>query len=269
MFITNAGVYYHNFYFRTKMALLLLGRNNIIPAWRLCMPDQSGAGLLWVRTWDIRLPGWEIRSTRNSLDVLQSPRCATVGGFSVHADVCIPAHDRMRLERLCRYAARPAVATERPALANRGCEAFGSDLRIQTPGGLFTYPDLSIVCGTPLLIQGRPDTLTNPLALIEVLSDATREYDRGQKFTLYKEIPTLREYALIEQDEVLVEIFRPLSERLDIAKLSASRRDCRVAIARPCASAPGNLPAGVPRLSMMTGQRCSRLIDIVPEFRNC
>jgi Uma2 family endonuclease len=96
----------------------------------------------------------------------------------------------------------------RPVLVSRGCEAFGSDLRVQTPGGLFSYPDLSIVCGDPLLIQGRPDTLTNPLILIEVLSDATREYDRGQKFTLYKEIPTLREYVLIEQNEVLVETFR-------------------------------------------------------------
>ncbi|PYS30938.1 MAG: IS91 family transposase [Acidobacteria bacterium] len=49
----------------------------------------------------------------DTLDVLQSPRCATVNGFSVHANVSIPAYDRMRLERLCRYAARPAVATER------------------------------------------------------------------------------------------------------------------------------------------------------------
>jgi len=49
----------------------------------------------------------------DSLDILQSPRCATANGFSVHANVSIPAHDRMRLERLCRYAARPAVATER------------------------------------------------------------------------------------------------------------------------------------------------------------
>lgn len=49
----------------------------------------------------------------DSLDVLQSPRCATVNGFSVHANVSVPAHARTRLERLCRYAARPAVATER------------------------------------------------------------------------------------------------------------------------------------------------------------
>lgn len=43
----------------------------------------------------------------------------------------------------------------RPAVASRGCEAFGSDLRFQTPGGLFTYPDLSVLCGESLLIQGR------------------------------------------------------------------------------------------------------------------
>jgi Uma2 family endonuclease len=96
----------------------------------------------------------------------------------------------------------------RPAILQRGCEAFGSDLRVQTPGGLFTYPDITVVCGQSLLIQGRPDTLTNPVALIEVLSDATREYDRGQKFALYKEIPTVRDYLLVEQDEVLVEAFR-------------------------------------------------------------
>jgi Uma2 family endonuclease len=95
----------------------------------------------------------------------------------------------------------------RPALVNQNCEAFGSDLRVQTPGGLFTYPDLSVVCGEPLLIQGRPDTLTNPISLVEVLSDATREYDRGQKFTLYREIPTLREYVVVEQDAPLIERF--------------------------------------------------------------
>ena len=58
------------------------------------------------------------------------------------------------------------------------------------------------------MIQGRPDTLTNPILLAEVLSDATREYDRGQKFNLYKGIPSLRQYILVEQAEVLVETFQ-------------------------------------------------------------
>lgn len=109
-------------------------------------------------------------------------------------------------------------------LGSRGCEVFASDLRVQTPGGLFTYPDLSVVCGEPLLIQGRPDTLTNPLLLIEVLSDATREYDRGQKFTLYKEIPSLRAYVLVEQDEVHVEAFS-LSDAMWNARIYTALHD--------------------------------------------
>ena len=52
--------------------------------------------------------------------VPSGPRCATIAGYSVHADVCIPAHDRMRLERLCRYAGRPPVATERLSLLPDG-----------------------------------------------------------------------------------------------------------------------------------------------------
>jgi Uma2 family endonuclease len=68
-------------------------------------------------------------------------------------------------------------------------------------------PDISIVYGEPILIQGRPDTLTNPIVLVEVLSDATREYDRGEKFSFYQEIPTLRQYVTIEQNETRIETF--------------------------------------------------------------
>jgi Uma2 family endonuclease len=95
----------------------------------------------------------------------------------------------------------------RVALRGKGCRAFGSDLRIKTPGGLYTYPDVSVICGRVKLVAGRPDTATNPVLLVEVLSDATRDYDRGEKFALYKAIPTLREYLVIEQAEVSVEHF--------------------------------------------------------------
>jgi len=90
----------------------------------------------------------------------------------------------------------------RSAVRPRGCSAFGSDLRVKTPDGLFTYPDVMVVCGTVALTADRPDTITNPCVIVEVLSDATREYDRGEKFTLYQAIPTLQEYLLIEQDRV-------------------------------------------------------------------
>ncbi len=87
----------------------------------------------------------------------------------------------------------------------KGCRVFASDLRIATPGGLYTYPDVAVVRERVALVPDRPDTVTNPIVLVEVLSDATRDYDRGEKFTFYKSIDTLREYLLIEPNRVLVE----------------------------------------------------------------
>jgi len=95
----------------------------------------------------------------------------------------------------------------RVALREGACRAFGSDLRVATPGELYTYPDVVVVCGAVDLLPDRPDTLLNPVVLVEVLSPATRDYDRGEKFALYQEIPSLREYVLIDQDAVHVERF--------------------------------------------------------------
>lgn len=100
------------------------------------------------------------------------------------------------------------LALLRLGLRGSGCNAFGSDLRLRTPGGLFTYPDVSVICGDVELFPGRPDTVTNPVLLVEVLSQATRDYDRGEKFALYKEIATLREYLLVDPDSVRVEQWR-------------------------------------------------------------
>jgi len=96
-------------------------------------------------------------------------------------------------------------AALRTAFRGKGCRAFGSDLRIAAPGGLYTYADISVICGAVELVPDRPDTARNPTVIFEVLSDATRDYDRGDKFHLYKEIPTLREYLLVEQDRILVD----------------------------------------------------------------
>ena len=93
----------------------------------------------------------------------------------------------------------------RGAVRTKGCSAFGTDLRVKTPGGLFTYPDVMVVCGPIVLTGDRPDTVTNPCVLVEVLSDATRDYDRGERVTLYQAIPTFQEYLLIEQDCVSIE----------------------------------------------------------------
>jgi Uma2 family endonuclease len=83
------------------------------------------------------------------------------------------------------------------ALGGSSCEAFGSDMRVSTPSGLYTYPDASIVCGPK--VSGASETISNTIVIVEVLSDSTRNYDRGEKFELYRSIPALRHYLLIEQ----------------------------------------------------------------------
>ncbi len=94
-------------------------------------------------------------------------------------------------------------------LANHPCQVYGSDLRIHIPENtLYTYPDISIVCGDPQVAGEDEDTLIRPTALIEILSPATSQYDRVEKFRLYRDIPTLREYIMIDSTSIGIEAFR-------------------------------------------------------------
>lgn len=95
-------------------------------------------------------------------------------------------------------------------LVGKRCCAFGSDLKIRVPAtGLCTYPDLSVICGRVEADPESPTTVAlNPTVLVEVLSDSTEAYDRGEKFAHYRRIPSLREYVLVSQDKPLIEVFR-------------------------------------------------------------
>ena len=100
---------------------------------------------------------------------------------------------------------RNVLLTLEPKLRDGRCESLGSDTRILTASGLYTYPDAVVICG-PIILSGEPrETITNPTVLVEVLSPSTRAYDRGEKFELYRSIPTFRDYLLIEQSAVDVE----------------------------------------------------------------
>lgn len=91
-------------------------------------------------------------------------------------------------------------------LENGPCRVWTSDMRVKIDAtGLYTYPDIIIVCDQPEFEDGEFDTLLNPRVLIEVLSDSTEAYDRGAKFKHYRQIPSLQEYVLISQKEPLVE----------------------------------------------------------------
>ena len=88
------------------------------------------------------------------------------------------------------------------------CYTLSQEMRVKvSPTGLYTYPDVIILCEPPELEDDKGDTLLNPKVLIEVLSDSTENYDRGKKFHHYQRIASLREYALVSQDESLIERF--------------------------------------------------------------
>ena len=93
-------------------------------------------------------------------------------------------------------------------LRGKKCVPYNADLRIQVQTtGLFTYPDLSVLCGPLQFADGTDDTVTNPTLLVEVLSPSTEAYDRGQKFLHYRQIPSLQAYLLVSQHEPLLELF--------------------------------------------------------------
>jgi len=94
-------------------------------------------------------------------------------------------------------------------LKGKPCKPYGSDLRIHIPENtLFTYPDISIICGEIIPSKIDEDTAILPTVLIEILSPSTKDYDRGGKFRLYRDIPTLKEYILIESEAISIEAFR-------------------------------------------------------------
>jgi Uma2 family endonuclease len=97
----------------------------------------------------------------------------------------------------------------RKKLQGKKCKPYGSDQRIHIEANtLFTYPDISIVCGDIITLNNDNFNVLNPSVLIEVLSPTTKNHDRGDKFKLYRDIPTLKEYVLVDSESTGVEIFR-------------------------------------------------------------
>jgi Uma2 family endonuclease len=122
----------------------------------------------------------------------------------------------------------------------RPCRVYASDMRVKVAAtGLYTYPDVSVVCGKVEFEDEQRDTLLNPQVIIEVLSKSTAAYDRGEKFEQYRKIPSLAEYLLIAQERPLIEHYtrQPdgrwlLSEANDLQDaIELSSIGCRLALA--------------------------------------
>lgn len=95
-------------------------------------------------------------------------------------------------------------------LEGKPCQPFGSDMRMYIPENtLFTYPDISIYCGDTVVNDSiEEDTVSDPTIIIEILSPSTSAYYLGKKFELYRDIPTLKEYILIDTENIGVKAFR-------------------------------------------------------------
>jgi len=124
-------------------------------------------------------------------------------------------------------------------MRRRACEAFAVAMRVKVSmTGMYAYPDIVAVCGEPRLEDAHFDTLLNPQVIVEVLSESTEAYDRGEKFAHYRRLDTLREYVLVAQDKVRVEHYVRegeqwiLSEISDPAStLNLASVDCHVELA--------------------------------------
>ncbi|MDZ7622636.1 MAG: Uma2 family endonuclease [Candidatus Competibacteraceae bacterium] len=93
-------------------------------------------------------------------------------------------------------------------LKGKPCEPFSGDLRVKvSPTGLYTYPDVIVVCGESRFEDEHVDTLLDPTVIIEVLSDSTEAYDRGEKFAHYRALESLTDYLLVAQDRPRIEHF--------------------------------------------------------------
>lgn len=91
-------------------------------------------------------------------------------------------------------------------LKGRPCRALPSDIKVRMPDSRrFFYPDVSVVCGEPEFHDERSDVILNPTLIVEVLSESTAGFDRGEKFQAYQQLDSLREYLLISQDKIFIE----------------------------------------------------------------
>jgi Uma2 family endonuclease len=94
------------------------------------------------------------------------------------------------------------------ALFGRRCRVVTSDMRIHLPAtGRYVYPDAAVVCGRPRFLDDKRDTLLNPALVVEILSDSTEAYDRGDKFAQYRSLESFRTYVLASQKEPRIEVF--------------------------------------------------------------
>jgi Uma2 family endonuclease len=96
----------------------------------------------------------------------------------------------------------------RNQLKSRPCRVYPSDMKVHiAKDDVGAYPDVMVICGEREFYDGRRDVVTNPTLIVEVLSEATEAYDRGDKFRFYRSLDSLQAYLLLSQSRVQAELF--------------------------------------------------------------
>lgn len=130
------------------------------------------------------------RAGRNKHELVAGEVFAMAGGSRAHSLVAV---------NVARVLAN--------VLAERPCLVFNSDMRVKTGDATGTYPDVSALCATPLFSDEVEDELLNPSVIVEVLSDSTEAYDRGEKFEHYRTVASLSDYVLVSSSRMHIELF--------------------------------------------------------------
>jgi Uma2 family endonuclease len=100
------------------------------------------------------------------------------------------------------------VAELRNQLKGQPCRVYPSDMRVRiATEDVGTYPDVMVICGERRFHDDRRDVVTNPTLVVEVLSDSTEAYDRGDKFLHYRSLESLQAYLLLSQHRMHAELF--------------------------------------------------------------
>lgn len=96
----------------------------------------------------------------------------------------------------------------RNQLKNKPCRVYPSDMKVRiVSDDVATYPDVMVICGERRFYDDRRDVVTNPTLIVEVLSDSSEAYDRGDKFRHYRNLPSLQAYLLLSQYRIQAELF--------------------------------------------------------------
>lgn len=185
-------------------------------------------GLAKVKTADFYTPEEYLRLEREAIDVrhefLDGEVYQMAGESLSHSRICINLSGEMRSK-----------------LKGKSCEPLSPNMKVRTStASLFSYPDLTIVCGTPLFHDTKKDVLTNPKIIFKVLSPSTAEYDRTTKFQKYRMgNESLTDHILVSQDKSFVEhfvkqsdgnlLYHSYAEMIDVLKIQSI--ECEISLA--------------------------------------